>query len=56
MTAPALVYIVAAERSGELLGADLIRSLRKARGDSIDFAGVGGAAMAAARLNHQRLT
>lgn len=47
MTAPALVYIVAAERSGELLGADLIRSLRETRGDSIAFAGVGGAAMAA---------
>tara|TARA_R110002096_G_scaffold223375_7_gene412515 strand:+ start:1108 stop:2277 length:1170 start_codon:yes stop_codon:yes gene_type:complete len=47
MTDPALVYIVAAERSGELLGADLIRSLRKARGDNIAFAGVGGAAMAA---------
>ncbi|SDM69134.1 lipid-A-disaccharide synthase [Maricaulis salignorans] len=46
MTTP-LVYIVAAERSGELLGADLIRSLRKVRGDSLDFAGVGGAAMAA---------
>ncbi|WP_417483380.1 lipid-A-disaccharide synthase [Maricaulis sp.] len=47
MTTPPLVYLVAAERSGELLGADLIRSLRKARGDSIAFAGVGGAAMAA---------
>ncbi len=44
---PPLVYIVAAERSGELLGADLIRSLRKQRGDGIGFAGVGGAAMAA---------
>ncbi|WP_417475999.1 lipid-A-disaccharide synthase [Maricaulis sp.] len=46
MTMP-LVYLVAAERSGELLGADLIRSLRKERGDGLDFAGVGGAAMAA---------
>ena len=47
MKSAPLVYLVAAERSGELLGADLIRSLRKRRGDDLAFAGVGGAAMAA---------
>tara|TARA_R110000868_G_scaffold95751_2_gene263221 strand:- start:236 stop:1411 length:1176 start_codon:yes stop_codon:yes gene_type:complete len=47
MTHAPLVYVVAAERSGDLLGADLIRSLRALRGDGVRFAGIGGAAMAA---------
>lgn len=41
------VFLVAAETSGDLLGADLIRALR-ARDPGLEFAGVGGAAMAAA--------
>ena len=43
------VFIVAAEASGDALGADLIRALR-ARGGDIAFAGIGGRAMAAAGL------
>jgi lipid-A-disaccharide synthase len=41
------VYIVAAERSGDLLGAGLIRELKAQTGDDITLAGVGGKAMAA---------
>lgn len=40
------MFLVAAEASGDRIGADLIRALRK-RDPRIQFAGVGGAAMAA---------
>lgn len=43
-----MVYLVAAERSGDLLGADLIRALREEGGDAIRFRGMGGQAMAEA--------
>ncbi len=41
-----LVFLVAAEASGDALGADLIRALR-ARDPALAFAGIGGAAMVA---------
>ncbi len=43
-TAP-LIYIVAGEASGDVLGARLMRALRAQRPD-LDFAGIGGARMA----------
>jgi len=47
VTAPLCVMLVAAEASGDLLGADLIRALRARLGTGVRFVGVGGAAMAA---------
>lgn len=41
-----LVYVVAAERSGDLLGAGLIRAMREKCGSDIAFRGMGGDAMA----------
>lgn len=41
-----LVYVVAAERSGDLLGAGLIRAMRAKCGSDIAFRGMGGEAMA----------
>jgi len=41
-----LVYVVAAERSGDLLGAGLIKAMRAEGRPDITFRGVGGAAMA----------
>lgn len=41
-----LIYIVAVERSGDHLGAALIRSLREQTGGNVRFAGIGGSAMA----------
>ncbi|WP_203294351.1 lipid-A-disaccharide synthase [Maricaulis parjimensis] len=46
MADPKSVFIVAAERSGDHLGAGLIRALRDAAGDGVRLAGVGGDAMA----------
>jgi lipid-A-disaccharide synthase len=43
--APALVYIVAGEASGDVLGARLMRAMRNRR-DNLTFAGIGGARMA----------
>lgn len=43
--APALVYIVAGEASGDVLGARLMRAMRSQR-DNLTFAGIGGARMA----------
>ena len=42
---PALVYIVAGEASGDVLGARLMRAMRAQR-DNLTFAGIGGARMA----------
>jgi lipid-A-disaccharide synthase len=42
---PALVYIVAGEASGDVLGARLMRAMRNQR-DGLTFAGIGGARMA----------
>ncbi len=41
-----LIFIVAGEPSGDLLGADLIAALREACGEKVSFAGVGGVQMA----------
>jgi len=41
------VFLVAAEESGDRLGADLMRALRQRAGGPVSFAGVGGRAMAA---------
>src|SRR5437763_10083478 len=42
----ALIYLIAGEASGDLLGARLMAAMR-ARGRELEFAGVGGEAMAA---------
>ena len=48
MTRPARILLVAAESSGDRLGADLIRALRATCGDrELEFHGTGGSAMAA---------
>jgi lipid-A-disaccharide synthase len=39
------IFLVAAEASGDALGADLIAALKR-RDPSLEFAGIGGAAMA----------
>jgi lipid-A-disaccharide synthase len=41
------VFLVAGEESGDHLGADLMRALRRRTGGKVKFAGVGGRAMAA---------
>jgi lipid-A-disaccharide synthase len=46
MNRPVSIYVVAAERSGDLLGASLIQALREQAGAETKFAGIGGAAMA----------
>ncbi|MDY0242456.1 MAG: lipid-A-disaccharide synthase, partial [Rhodospirillaceae bacterium] len=46
MTAP-LVYLVAGEPSGDLLGARLMAGLKEMTGGAVAFAGVGGEAMRA---------
>ena len=45
---PLSIYLVAAEESGDALGAALVRALRAAAGGALTLAGVGGRAMAAA--------
>jgi lipid-A-disaccharide synthase len=45
---PLSIFLVAAEESGDALGAALVRALRAAAGDALTLAGVGGRAMAAA--------
>ncbi|MFZ4602741.1 MAG: lipid-A-disaccharide synthase [Caulobacterales bacterium] len=47
MTRPARIFLVAAEPSGDALGADLVHALRARAPDAV-FAGVGGRAMAEA--------
>jgi lipid-A-disaccharide synthase len=46
-TRPLSFYIVAAEESGDALGAALVRALRARHGGALTFNGVGGRAMAA---------
>ncbi|MCB1538968.1 MAG: lipid-A-disaccharide synthase [Alphaproteobacteria bacterium] len=48
MNDDALIYLVAGEMSGDLLGARLVQAIRHISGRNLRFAGVGGAAMAAA--------
>lgn len=50
MPEPRKVFLVAAERSGDALGAGLMRSLRERLGGSVAFSGVGGAEMEAEGL------
>jgi lipid-A-disaccharide synthase len=45
------LYIVAAEESGDALGAALVRALNARHGGALTFNGVGGRAMAAAGVN-----
>jgi lipid-A-disaccharide synthase len=47
---PLSIYIVAAEESGDALGASLIRALVARHGGALTLAGVGGRAMAAAGI------
>ena len=47
-TRPLSLYIVAAEESGDALGAALVRALQARHGGALTFNGVGGRAMAAA--------
>jgi lipid-A-disaccharide synthase len=47
---PLSIYIVAAEESGDALGAALVRALKARLGDALTFNGVGGRAMAAAGI------
>jgi lipid-A-disaccharide synthase len=44
-------YIVAAEESGDALGAALVRALKARHGGALTFKGIGGRAMAAAGVN-----
>ncbi len=47
---PLSIYIVAAEESGDALGATLARALLAQRGEAVQLSGVGGRAMAAAGI------
>lgn len=47
MTAPLKIMLVAAEASGDALGAGLAKALKARRGDDVSFTGVGGPRMAA---------
>ena len=46
MTRPPLIYLIAGEQSGDILGARLIRAIRSRRPD-VTFTGIGGSVMAA---------
>ena len=46
MTRPLTVMLVAAEASGDALGAGLARALKARLGDGVRFVGVGGSRMA----------
>lgn len=50
MTRPPLIYLIAGEPSGDILGARLIRALRQKRPDAV-MTGIGGAGMAAEGLS-----
>ncbi|WP_424631200.1 lipid-A-disaccharide synthase [Bradyrhizobium sp. SYSU BS000235] len=45
-TAPRRVFLIAAEESGDRLGAGLIKALRARLGSNVEFAGIGGHRMA----------
>jgi len=47
---PMLIYIVAGEPSGDLLGGRLMRALKERLGGQVQFAGIGGETMAAEGL------
>lgn len=47
MSGPLTIMLVAAEASGDVLGAGLARALRRRLGDGVRLVGVGGSAMAA---------
>jgi lipid-A-disaccharide synthase len=47
---PLSIHIIAAEESGDLLGAALARALRACEGEAITLSGLGGRAMAAAGI------
>src|SRR5262245_54764904 len=49
-SAPATIFLVAAETSGDRLGAALIDAVRARLGAEVRFVGVGGADMAAAGM------
>ncbi len=49
--APLKLAFIAGERSGDLLGGDLIAAIRQRHGGPVDLLGVGGDAMAAEGLN-----
>lgn len=48
---PLTIYLVAAEESGDALGAALAHALKSSRGAAVKLAGVGGRAMAAAGIS-----
>src|SRR5690554_613991 len=48
---PLRIAIVAGEESGDLLGADLVESLTRISGRSVELVGVGGRHLANAGLN-----
>lgn len=50
MSGPLCIMLVAAEASGDALGAGLMRALRRRLGEGVRFVGVGGARMAAEGL------
>lgn len=50
MTAAPLIFLIAGEPSGDLLGARLMQALKERTGDRVRFAGVGGPQMAAQGL------
>ncbi|MDO9607863.1 MAG: lipid-A-disaccharide synthase, partial [Brevundimonas sp.] len=47
MSRPLKIMLVAAEASGDALGAGLARALKTRLGDAVSFVGVGGPRMAA---------
>ena len=50
LSAPLSIFIVAAEESGDILGASLARALTARHGGELRLAGIGGRAMAAAGI------
>ena len=47
---PLKIFLIATEESGDRLGAALMRALRRANRDALQFAGIGGREMAAEGL------
>lgn len=48
---PLLIYLIAGEPSGDLLGGRLMAALKERLGDGVNFAGIGGEGMQAQGLN-----